>query len=296
VDSRLSPDRAAVLASLRRALAAARNPDGGWSYRTGAASRLEPTCWALVALGGTGDEAARAFLARCQRPDGWLVEQDGWPINIGFNAMAAAIAPDTALEAAARVRLLAALERSHGIAIPPSAEIAQDNSLQGWSWNDATFSWVEPTAWALLAFKRARRTGTSEAAAVARIADGERLLVDRCCREGGWNFGNANVMRQDLRPYVPTTALALMAMQDRRGSAEVDRSIAFLQTHATAEASANALGLARIALDTLGLDAGAVDDALVAETPRALAFGSLHTLAVALCALSRTGRDNVFRL
>ena len=296
MDSRLSADRTGVVAGLRRALADARNSDGGWGYTAGAASRLEPTTWALAATGATTGEAARPFFARCQRPDGWLAEDAAWPINIGFNAMTAALAPDTALDAAARLRLLAALERSKGIAIPPSAEIAQDNSLQGWSWNEGTFSWVEPTAWALLALKRARRASPPNAAAAARVAEGERLLVDRCCREGGWNFGNANVMQQDLRPYVPTSALALIAMQDRRGGAEVDRSVAFLQAHGAGESSAGALGLARLALDTLGLDAAAIDDALIAQTANALAFGNLHTLAIALCALTRTGRNNVFRL
>ncbi len=38
------------LIDMRRALLSAANADGGWGYYPGKASRLEPTCWALLAL------------------------------------------------------------------------------------------------------------------------------------------------------------------------------------------------------------------------------------------------------
>src|SRR5438105_856772 len=38
------------LTDMRRALLSAVNADGGWGYYPGHASRLEPTCWALLAL------------------------------------------------------------------------------------------------------------------------------------------------------------------------------------------------------------------------------------------------------
>ena len=55
-----------------------RNADGGWGYFAGKASRLEPTCWALLALAGRpgapGDAAPlRAWPAR----DGLLLERRG---------------------------------------------------------------------------------------------------------------------------------------------------------------------------------------------------------------------------
>src|SRR5205807_4287502 len=76
-------------------LISAANSSGGWSYYPGKASRLEPTSWALLALGAapgmqpSAESRHRDFLGRCQRSDGWLAEDATWPINVGFNALAA---------------------------------------------------------------------------------------------------------------------------------------------------------------------------------------------------------------
>ena len=47
------------------------------------------------------------------------------------------------------------------------------------------------------------------------------VLFDRVCHEGGWNYGNPEVYGQKLWPYVPTTAVALLAMQDHRNHSVV---------------------------------------------------------------------------
>src|SRR5439155_4953858 len=98
-------------------------------------------------------------------------------------------------------RLLDAIAAAKGMAVD-IPDPRQDNKLQGWPWMPDTFSWLEPTAWCLLALKKAR-------AAPARIAEAEKLIANRTCEPGGWNFGNASAVGQDLRPYVPTTALGL---------------------------------------------------------------------------------------
>jgi hypothetical protein len=56
------------------------------------------------------------------------------------------------------------------------------------------------------------------------------------------------VYGRELHAYVPTTAVGLLALQDRRDDAAVRRSVAFLEEHATWECSCYALGLAAIAL------------------------------------------------
>ena len=184
----------------------------------------------------------------------------------------------------------------------------QDNSLQGWSWLDATFSWVEPTAWGMLALQKAIRAGLlPEGPARARIAEAERLLIDRACRNGGWNFGNANVMGQDLFPHVPTTAIALLALQQRREEPTVARSLAFLESHWNEEPSTLALGLSLICLRTYGRPADAIRSQLLslenkrnelsgAPSGRTQQPQNSHTLAVALTALTLKDNDAVFKI
>src|SRR5262245_4300730 len=86
---------AATIATLRQLLAQSANA-GGWRYYAGNTSRIEPTCWATLALeASTGDsttgprvEAARRFLTGCQQPSGLLVEDPLLPPNVAFNGLA----------------------------------------------------------------------------------------------------------------------------------------------------------------------------------------------------------------
>lgn len=281
------------------ALSAGASAAGGWAYYAGKASRIEPTCWALLALDGDRSAATphRRFLLECQRANGWLVEDPAWPVNVGFNALTTftwfaipALATD-----AARERVLDALLTQKGVQAPPMEGSTQDNSLQGWSWVDTTFSWVEPTAWGVLALNAAVRAGVKSPAIDARISEAERLLLNRTCRDGGWNFGNASMLGQDLRPYVPITALVLLALQRRREDPAVQRSVAFLESHWPEEISATALGLSLIALAAFGRPIAAIEARLRQHAASAVAFGNFHGVAVSLLALSDAQRSHVFR-
>ena len=172
----------------------------------------------------------------------------------------------------------------------------QDNSLQGWPWIDGTFSWVEPTALAVIALKRHRALPGAQ----ARIAEGQRLLLDRACRVGGWNYGNANALGRQLEPHTPPTALALMALRDHRDSDAVRRSHQYLSAHALDERSGLALALTRVALGVLDSPVPDVANALAEQWTRSAFLGNLHVTAVALYAERRRGaaatRRSVSRL
>jgi len=303
--------RAEAIDQLRRALLASRNSDGGWGYHAGKHSRLEPTAWALLAL--AEDPAADTtsalveVLARWQRPDGLLTCVPSAPPNLAFNGLAtiallhaAHAHPDLALIDPLLGRLLRGIvaikgstfslaQRAFLWLVPSATTSQQDNDLRGWPWVEGTFSWVEPTAWCLLALKRSRLQ-MAPAPGAGRIEEAERLLLDRCCTGGGWNYGNSNMLGKQLMAYVPTTAVGLLAMRDRRVTAEVRRSVDFLARHRTAEVSGMALSLAAIALGACGLPVEDVEEALIEDVTRT-GLPNNAVRAMALCALAGGSGD-----
>jgi hypothetical protein len=286
---------------MRQSLLAGANKDGGWGYYPGHPSRLEPTCWGLLALlagdpvAGWSPEPHVRFLRESQRPDGLLLEaavRDEDRPNLGFNGLAALLVlqhPQLAPEAF-RAALVSAIARNKGIKVVPAEIYRQDNDLQGWAWIDASFSWVEPTCWCSLALKK---SASNSPDIRARISEADRLLADRCCAAGGWNYGNSNVLGQDLRPYVATTALGLLAMQDRPHDACVRRSLEYLKLRWLSERSAMALGLSLITLRTFGLPAEDVEASLRSQWERTRFLGSSHLIAMGLFSLQAGGAFHV---
>jgi hypothetical protein len=262
-----------------------RNPDGAWPYYAGKTSRLEPTCWALLALQAAGEKVSLDVLQGWPRRDGWFVDRSSDAVNVAFNGLAALTL--AALNSPAEIRkpLVSALVASKGARIDASRINRQDNSLQGWSWTSGTFSWVEPTAWGLLGLKRATRLPRDPEVA-SRLDEAERLLADRVCRQGGWNHGNSNMLGTELSPYQSTSALGLLALGDRRDSEPALRTLRYLGQSRLSERSAISLGLTRIALGVFGRSADDVAAALEAEGARTEFLGNAHATAVAVYALA----------
>src|SRR5262249_17391467 len=198
-------------------LASQAHPDGGWGYAPGQPAHLEPTCLGLLALAGRPDahrdvfDKARAALGCCAAGDGTYRlerarEEAGWPTALVLFSRCVLGADD-----ADRAQAAAALLRLRGR--PPQGDDGEthdiDLSLVGWPWADGNFSWVEPTAWACLALRRAGH-GDHE-----RVREGLRLLIDRTFDDGGINYGNRHILGKPLEPVPGPTALALLALQGR---------------------------------------------------------------------------------
>jgi hypothetical protein len=227
-------------------------------------------------------------LLKWPRAGALLADPQSGEVNLTHNGQAAVTAQALGLDDLA-ARLAAGLIAIKGQRLPPTDTTRQDNSLQGWPWVSDTFSWVEPTAWCLIALKRwARIHPTLDVA--ARIEEADRLLLDRACREGGWNYGNSVVLGQVLAPYVATTALTLLALRSRKDHAVVVRSLAWLCDARLDERSGLALSLTLVALSLYGEAVADVDAALDETWRRGQFLGNLMTTALALYAFAAGDR------
>jgi hypothetical protein len=275
---------------------AARNADGGWGYAQGKSSRIEPTAWALLALARSDRTLVDiGRLLKWPREGRWLTDVPGAPANFAFNALAALTLfthPDGKAPAEDLAR---ALLDVRGRRFDQAPSLRQDNSLQAWPWVDGTFSWVEPTSWCLLLVKKCRaRLGP---AAAERIHVGEAMLRDRACSVGGWNYGSSNVYGQELFPYVPTTALGLLAMQDHRTDPVVTRARSRLQESAASEPTTTALALTVIAMRVHGLPVKAASALLAAGLARPRPTHTTLGLAMSMYALAESPRgETVFTI
>jgi hypothetical protein len=283
-----------LVQDLRTRLADAAGADGGWGYYAGHASRLEPTCWATTALAASDPSGVDSrvashlsFLRSRQQASGFLVDAVGLEPNYAWNGLALFTLHglQNFADKPSYDRLMSALLSAKGVQLPPDdpAIIRQDSRLQAWSWIGGTFSWVEPTSWCLLALKK---IGSPSAGATARISEAETLLINRVCHSGGWNYGNSNVFTQDLRPYVPTTALALLALQDRRDKPDVERSLSWLEGNATTERSAMALALSAVCLHVFKRPVDRVLALIAAQDANTKFLGNAHLVAMALYAIT----------
>lgn len=213
-------------------LVEARNPDGGWGYTAAHASAAEPTAWASLALSaqGVAQEHRRSglgFLANVQRPDGGVPAVDiqsppSWTTALAM--LAWRLAPPQRDTHREQIALGASWLLSHaGKAVPFNPTIyGHDTSLIGWSWVEGTHSWVEPTAYALLALDAAGYHDHP------RVVEGRKLLLNRMIPGGGWNYGNARMFGAALRPFPGTTGVALLALRDHPADSGIEQSLEFL--------------------------------------------------------------------
>ena len=89
----------ALTARLAGTLRSSVNGDGGWGYFPAKPSRLEPTCWAVLALLDSGvasadralADAALSRIAAWQVAGGLLSDTPRAPANLAFNGLAAIV-------------------------------------------------------------------------------------------------------------------------------------------------------------------------------------------------------------
>ncbi|MEZ6137327.1 MAG: hypothetical protein R3C53_20760 [Pirellulaceae bacterium] len=97
-----------------------------------------------------------------------------------------------------------------GEKLEPSENVGHNTQLVGWPWVQSTHSWLEPTAFALLAL---RHCGY---ATHPRALEAAELIRDRFLPGGGTNYGNTTVLGQVLRPHVLPSAVCMVALHRSR--------------------------------------------------------------------------------
>ncbi|MBL8173281.1 MAG: terpene cyclase/mutase family protein [Bryobacterales bacterium] len=225
-------------------LRARQNHDGGWGYFPGKQSRLEPTCYALLALYGdrpSGDAWMRGWslIRSWQQEDGGYrpgaeIQVSSWATALVVTLHCVHGTYDGRFQKAVAWLLGSRgiegswVERALGLVMRMPVEY--DRRHKGWPWNTDTASWVEPTAHSVLALKKA--AGKVENPALReRVTEGEKMMLDRRSPDGGWNYGNKRVMRTDLPSYPETTAVALLGLQGSLLLEDPNAAVAAAEKH-----------------------------------------------------------------
>jgi hypothetical protein len=292
-----------ALAHTRRRLLAAQQPDGGFGPLPGRVSRTEETALAALALAGARDADAAArralgWLAEAQRADGsWPVGADvpepSWASALAVLALVRLHGDDGSALAGARWLVAQEARRASWLARLIQTHrsqrlIDQDPNLRGWPWTTGASSWVEPTAYALLALRSF--APKLPRGARARIEEGERLVYDRMCPGGGWNYGNSVVLDEALEPYPDTTAIALLALRQHADAEANQRSLDVLERLLAEHDSGLALSWSILCLDVYGRETQPLRTRLEASFAARGFLDDTRSLALACLALDDGAR------
>jgi Prenyltransferase and squalene oxidase repeat len=285
----------------------AQNPDGGWGSVKGKRSNTESTSFALMALKCLERDvfvrpmtAGLTWLLQHQKDDGsWslndALKQSSWTTPIAVLALLPFQDQREHALRAAKWILTQEGRKPGWIAsllvwlslVKKMTEL--DPYLSGWSWTAGAFSWVEPTSYSLMALKKLEPmlVGTN---VEARIQQGEMLIYDRMCQGGGWNYGNSKVLGEALWPYPDVTAVALIALQDRRAREANQTSLHLLDKMAREADSGMALGWGILCLTLYNEDVRELKKVLAKNFEKTSFLGQIKTVALAVLALGDGAR------
>jgi hypothetical protein len=237
-------------------------------YLAGNVVAAEPTAISALALiaHGRKDAAQKAAdaLDAMQQTGGEVGirsgETPGWPTSL---AICAWCAVDRNAFRDRIDRAVTWLLANRGQAIERSDNFGHNTELVGWAYAEQTHSWVEPTAFAVLALKAAGKADDSA------TREGVAVLLDRQLPGGGLNYGNTYVLGQLIRPHIQPTGIALLALaRENEYSGQLGKSIAWLRRNLGPDTTPVSLTWALLGLRAHGVELPLANDWLSAATAR----------------------------
>jgi hypothetical protein len=264
----------------------------GIAYLKDGPPAAEPTALAALALSGLGHAAqahkAAAWLAQQQATDGSIAVRPGestpaWPTSLAL-VVWSGLNSDHALDPAI-TKGEGWLLKTKGAATEQTADVGHDTRLIGWSWAENTHSWLEPTAFAVLAL---RALGNQDH---PRTREAIHLMENRLLDSGGCNYGNTTVFGRELRPHVQPTGIVLLALAGSETGpyqAKVRKATSWLESQLNSQTPAASLGWGLLGLRAQGVVPAGSKDWLAAAAER-VQRRDQSPAKLALLALASTG-------
>lgn len=268
--------------------------DGGVTDRLAGAFRVDSTAFAILSLAAAGEpsqslEPSRARLIREQGEDGRVSVSREHPTSYWPTSLAILAWCNSSASQVARSRAVAFLLDTTGKHFPrtPEAPWAHDTSLKGWSWIEATHSWVEPTAMGVMALRAAGYANHE------RISEAILMLLDRQLPHGGWNSGNTIMFGRELHPNPEGTGVTLASLINRVEQKRVARSLDYLEGEVDKLRTPISLGMALLGLAAWGRypsnGAALVDRCLAAQSR----YGEYETSALCILYLGLLAGESI---
>jgi len=292
-------------------LTKAQNSDGGWGAGRAKASNTEVTSLAVLSLSTVGTPSLKRNVERGLT---WLIDRQG---ENGSFLLSTSVKESSWTTALATVclsqfkshrqkailganwllgqegRRLGWLGSLFYHLAPEKRNVQLNPDLKGWPWTSGSFSWVEPTAYALIALKKLK-TYLGRNLVEKRIEQGELMIYDRMCKEGGWNYGNSTVFGENLWPYPDITALTLIALQDHQTEEANELSIQSLRKMLAQNDSGLSLSWSILCFSLYGYDTSEWKTLLARSYEKRGFLGETKSIALALLALGKGAE--VFRV
>lgn len=211
-------------------LLAMRRSDGSFPYRPGGPGLAESTCYALLALKAVGHTEDRGivecldWLETLEREDGGFapqpaVSKSNWVTALVSSTMGAYNRTEPQRKS---VEWLLGTAGGETARLPRflrsvlRIETAYPQIHSGWPWSVGATAWLEPTVLGTLAMMKARkpeRFPSLQPQIVQRFDEARKMLLDRRCADGGWNYGAPISLEIDSPSYPETTGMALLGLQ-----------------------------------------------------------------------------------